>query len=92
MTESTEQAPSYHDVYVTTANIERARLFDLPYGYELTCNRVGGWTLWGPHEEQIAAEYGDGLRVDVAGACDLRLADAERRPLTVTITARSGRP
>ena len=54
MTEPTESAPSYHDVYVTTAKIKRTRLFDLPYGYELTCTRTGGWRLWGPHDMQLA--------------------------------------
>lgn len=37
---------SYHHLHVTTARIPRARLFDLPYGLEVTCSRVSGWQLW----------------------------------------------
>jgi hypothetical protein len=59
-------APSYQDLYVTTKNIPRTRIFDLPYGYEVTCNRVGGWCLW-LKGTQIAGEYGTGLRLDVNG-------------------------
>lgn len=59
------QMTSYHDVYVTTANIERTRLFDLPYEYEITCTRVGGWRLW-HGRTLVAGEYDKGLRVDVA--------------------------
>lgn len=65
--------PSYHDVFVTTEGIERISISDLPFGYELSCNRVGGWCLWGADNGLIAAEYGGaGLRIDVAGhvICD----------------------
>lgn len=62
--------PSYHDVHVTTASIPRTSLFDLPYGYELVCGRVVGWTLDFNRSEVVAGEY-DGpekwLVVDVAG-------------------------
>lgn len=73
--------PSYHDLYVTTAEIPRTRLFDLPYGLEVicrpvvTCNRVAGWELWQTHSDirkwkLLAGEY-DGpdkwLLLDVAG-------------------------
>jgi hypothetical protein len=69
--------PSYHDLYVTTAGIPRARLFDLPYGLEVTCNRVAGWQLVRMADSRslnrgtvIAGEY-DGpdawLVLDVAG-------------------------
>lgn len=72
---------SYHDVHVTTATIPRTALSALPYGYELTCNRVGGWCLWGPPDRPVpygtrpklvGGEYDRGLRVDVAGhvICD----------------------
>lgn len=52
MAESTRPAPaagldrSYHHLYVTTAQIPRTRLFDLPFGLWVTCDRVGGWSLW----------------------------------------------
>lgn len=60
---------SYHDVYVTTADLGRRRLFDLPFGFELTCNRVAGWSLW-RGDTLVAGEYeGDekALSIDVAG-------------------------
>lgn len=44
---------TYHDVHVTTEQVERTAIFDLPYGYELTCNRVSGWTLWGPPQKAL---------------------------------------
>lgn len=70
MTDQTE-APSYHDLHVTTAEIPRTSIFNLPYGYEISCNRVGGWSLW-LNGQQVGGEYGDGLRIDVAGhvICD----------------------
>jgi hypothetical protein len=72
MTEPSVTSPSYHDVHVTTEVLKRTSIFNLPYGYELTCNRVGGWTLWGPDRAQVASEYGVGLRIDVEGhvICD----------------------
>lgn len=66
-----EGAPTYHDVHVTTEGVERTSIFNLPYGYELSCNRVGGWNLrFGP--TQVAGEYDKPLRIDVAGVviCD----------------------
>lgn len=38
--------PSYHDLHVTAVGIDRTRLFDLPYGLQVTCSRVAGWELW----------------------------------------------
>lgn len=49
---------SYHDVYVTTSKMKRTRISDLPFGYELTCNRVGGWTLWGPSSQALKGRIG----------------------------------
>lgn len=66
------ESVSYHDLCITTADIPRTSIFDLPYGYEVTCTRVGGWCLWW-EAVQVAAEYGSrGLRLDVAGhvICD----------------------
>lgn len=64
--------PSYHALHVTTTAIPRTAISDLPYGYEVTCNRVGGWCLWW-RRTQVASEYGtSGLRLDVGGhvICD----------------------
>lgn len=38
--------PSYHDLHITTAEIERTSIFNLPYGYEVRCTRVTGWFLY----------------------------------------------
>lgn len=64
-------APSYHDLHVTTEDIPRTSIFDLPYGYEVSCNRVGGWCLWFK-TQKVAGEYDAGLRLDVGGQviCD----------------------
>jgi hypothetical protein len=65
-------APSYHDLHITTEHVPRTSIFDLPYGYEVSCTRVGGWGLWF-NGEQVGGEYDDkGLRLDVAGhvICD----------------------
>lgn len=65
-------APSYHDLHITTAHIPRTSISDLPFGYEVTCNRVGGWCLWDGNNQRLAGEYDEGLRLDVAGhvICD----------------------
>lgn len=39
------EPPSYHDLHITTAAIPRTSIFDLPYGVEVTCTRVTGWTV-----------------------------------------------
>lgn len=39
------KSPSYHDLYITTAQIPRTRLWDLPYGLEVYCTRTTGWEL-----------------------------------------------
>ena len=63
--------PSYHDLHVTTATIPRTSIFNLAYGYEISCNRVGGWCLWFK-SQRVAGEYAEGLRLDVGGhiICD----------------------
>jgi hypothetical protein len=66
---------SYHDLHVTTAKIPRSRLFGLPYGIQLICNRVSGWNLWqAPGDDPdagsvlLGGEYdGRWLVLDVAG-------------------------
>jgi hypothetical protein len=66
--------PTYHELYITTADIPRASIFDLPYGYEVTCTRVGGWQLLKDSGSTlIAGEYSaHGLRLDLGGhvICD----------------------
>lgn len=37
--------PSYHDLHVTAEDIPRTSIFNLPYGLQVVCNRVGGWSL-----------------------------------------------
>jgi len=57
-------------LYITTAEIARTSIFNLPYGYQVSCDRVGGWCLWRKNEygeNQVASEYGEGLRLDVGG-------------------------
>jgi hypothetical protein len=38
--------PSYHDLFITTPDIPRTSVFNLPYGLQVTCCRVSGWELW----------------------------------------------
>ena len=75
--------PSYHDLHITTEQIERTSIFNLPYGLEVNCTRVSGWQLWDHNQtpdfvpgsavqpkgpKLIAGEYDKpGLRLDVAG-------------------------
>ena len=59
---------SYHDLHITTEAIPRTSISNLPFGVELVCNRVGGWTLWSGKDHQLAGEYGSNwLVLDVAG-------------------------
>lgn len=75
----------YHDLYVTTDTLPRQRLFDMPYGFEVTCNRTTGWQLWFHATDEsnmlqsakIAEEFPrdgtpTGLKLDVNGVvlCD----------------------
>lgn len=73
--------PSYHDLHITTAEIERTSIFNLPYGFRVECQRTTGWLLYdsgvrmSPHLAEpppriLAGEY-EGrdkwLVLDVAG-------------------------
>ena len=52
--------PSYHDVeieIITDESTNRMLLFNMPYGVELECTRVGGWRLWNCWTELLAGEY-----------------------------------
>jgi hypothetical protein len=70
-TVESDATPSYHDLHITTAGLPRTSIFDLPYGYEVSCTRVSGWGVWF-NGEQVGGEYDVGLRLDVAGhvICD----------------------
>ena len=48
-------APSYHDLHITTSEIPRTSIFNLPYGLEVHCSRVSGWQLWNMNRTQPAA-------------------------------------
>ena len=66
------RAMSYHDLHITTERIPRTAISDLPFGYEVACNRVGGWCLWlkddAGVEHLVAGEYDDdGMILDAAG-------------------------
>lgn len=64
--------PSYHDLHITTAEIPRTSIFNLPFALFVICTRTGGWELWEKwdgKERQLAGEYNNdnGLRLDVNG-------------------------
>lgn len=91
-TEAERTGPRYHDLHITTAQIPRTSIFNLPYGLQVTCSRVSGWELWDMNQVQhpkglpasrgvqIAGEY-DGpekwLVLDVAGHV---IVDSRRDP------------
>lgn len=63
---------SYHDLHITTAELSRSSIFNLPYNLMITCTRVGGWEVWridgANRQTRIAGEFYDaGLRLDTAG-------------------------
>lgn len=68
-------ATSYHDLHITTDELPRTSVFNLPFNLMVTCSRTGGWELWrmgmalGEGKEALlAGEYDEnGLRLDVAG-------------------------
>jgi hypothetical protein len=74
-------SPTYHDLHITTAQIPRTSIFNLPYGLMVTCDRTSGWELWDMNQPSprgragscgvlIAGEYdgpGNWLVLDVAG-------------------------
>lgn len=73
--EDSTSTPSYHDLYVTTADMRRTSIFNLPFGITVTCTRTGGWELWRSNGgdcrtwERVAGEYEleDWLVLDVNG-------------------------
>ena len=77
--------PSYHDLHITTAEIPRTSIFNLPYGLQVQCTRVSGWELWVTATElrnwrQLAGEYAHPdkwLVLDVEGHV---IVDSRREP------------
>jgi len=71
----TWRPPSYHDLHITTRDIPRTSIFNLPYAYQVLCTRSAGWELWlgvepGMREAEklVAGEYCvNGLRLDIDG-------------------------
>lgn len=41
-----DSSASYHDLHITTAQIPRTSIFNLPFNLKVTCCRVAGWELW----------------------------------------------
>lgn len=41
--------PSYHDLHITTGDIKRTSIFNLPFNVQVVCTRVGGWEVWNTH-------------------------------------------
>lgn len=64
------------ELYITTKDMKRTSISDLPFGHMVTCNRVGGWELWLGEETRLAGEYEPEhwLVLDVDGQviCDSR--------------------
>lgn len=71
-------APSYHDLHITTEDLPRTSIFNLPFNVSVSCRRTTGWTVWHRPDDRgderlLAGEYDThGLRLDVAGViiCD----------------------
>lgn len=67
--------PSYHDLHITTATIQRTSIFNLPFNLTVACSRIGGWELWDTKGGSVsnwvflAGEYGlkNWLVLDVDG-------------------------
>lgn len=71
--------PSYHNLHVTTEDIPRTSIFNLPYGLQVVCNRVGGWSLI-DGVNILAGEYDDKwLILDVNGTEIVNSRDREEQ-------------
>lgn len=64
-------ARSYHDLHITTSDIPRTSIFNLPFTVLVMCTRAGGWQVrekYRNEERLIGGEYDEkGIRLDVAG-------------------------
>ena len=62
---------SYHGLHITTADLPRTSIPNLPFGLAVTCTRIAGWELWQKSANGsvlLASEFGEnGLRLDVDG-------------------------
>lgn len=60
--------PSYHDLFITTPDITRTSIFNLPCNYKVFCTRAAGWELW-VGDNLDASEYAkdNWLVLDVLG-------------------------
>jgi hypothetical protein len=71
------KTPSYHDLHITTKDIKRTSVFNLPFNILVICSRVGGWEVWDTHGSGtdlkgwtlLGGEYDDEkpLSLDVKG-------------------------
>ena len=65
---SSKDGSSYSDLVIETKLIEPTSISNLPFGYELSCSRMSGWTL-SLFGRQVADEHPDeqcsGLRVTI---------------------------
>lgn len=61
--------PTYHDLHITTSDIQRTSIFNLPHKYLVTCSRSAGWELRLNSEDKVVAGEFDknGLILDVDG-------------------------
>lgn len=89
----TDKKPTYHSLHIRTEKIPRTSIFNLPFGLEVQCTRVGGWQLWRANTHLprfhkasdftiLAGEYDDKwLVLDVDGhiICDSRPDDLKLR-------------
>ncbi|QDH83663.1 hypothetical protein [Achromobacter phage Motura] len=62
---------SYHDLFITTPDIERTSISDLPFPLMVTCSRLGGWELWSgcsADSKLLAGEYhSKGIKLECQG-------------------------
>ncbi len=72
---------SYHDLHITTRDIKRTSIFNLPFRVQVHCTRASGWQVWAIAEgdlpeERLGGEFGgeNWLVLDVSGyvLCDSR--------------------
>ena len=65
---SSKDGSSYSDLVIETKLIDPTSISNLPFGYELSCSRMSGWTL-SLFGRQVAYEHPDeqcsGLRVTI---------------------------
>ena len=62
---------NFRDLYITTKDISRTAICDLPFSLEVVCTRVAGWQLWNYHHKYgqhyiVAGEFEkEGLILDI---------------------------